>query len=99
MSNHKASWTAERRAKYSEVAKARWADPETRKQMVAGMQNITPEQRKKISDSLKELWQDPEWRQQQSLSRSTAAKARWADPDKRAALMAARKPKKRKVYK
>ncbi len=90
MARNKKQWTPEERAHQAEAMRKKWQDPEYREKTHTAMQEIGEERRKNISEKLKAKWQDPEFRAKQSIGRSAGAKARWADPVKRAAIMARR---------
>jgi len=65
------------RIRRSAIMKAAWQDKDEEKLYRSAL--------------LKNYWQDPEWKAKTSANQSKGAKARWADPEKRAALIAAKR--------
>tara|TARA_R110000851_G_scaffold211412_6_gene363995 strand:- start:745 stop:1107 length:363 start_codon:yes stop_codon:yes gene_type:complete len=89
----KALWTPEKRAAQGEAMRKRWADPEYREIMKikATDSRKTPEFRARQSAQTTDRWaNDPEYREKITAAQSTSAKARWADPVKRAEFLAKR---------
>lgn len=84
----------EHKKKMSEIMLEKWKDPEFRRKNLeakqAAMKPRTQEHKDKIAEKMKEYWADPEYREKTRKSQSEGAKARWADPEKRAALLRAR---------
>lgn len=83
-------WSAALRKNMSEHTKRRWADPELRKPLAAGlaqgngyykgMPSVTsPEQHAEHSQRMKEIWADPKRNKRLEARRA----ARWKDPEAR----------------
>jgi hypothetical protein len=66
-----------KRAEHSAVMKSRWAE--------------CPQRNAQVSKELKQRWENPQWKEYMTTKQSQGAKARWADPVKRAELLAAQK--------
>jgi hypothetical protein len=90
--------TPEMKAKLSKIHKARWADPankewadERKAKLQEARKNEDPEVRQLRSINLKNNWDNPRWKKMMQERQSQGAKKRWADPEKREALLAAQK--------
>lgn len=87
--------TPETIEKMRQTVRKRWSNPEFREKQKQAMQEGRLQNMDKIrqtsSETLKNNWKDPDWRDNMSTRQSEGARARWADPEKRAAILAARK--------
>jgi|SRR6056297_514401 len=83
----------ETRRKISETLKRKWQDPEYRARQTKALgDNLihAREDPEVCSARMKKQWSDPAWRNRMRERQSIGAQRRWADPEKRAALLRAR---------
>ena len=81
--------------KLSELAKARWADPDTRARIIEAMNNRSPEDKAIAAAALKTAaehrWADPETAEALRSKMTEGQLSAWADPDKKARRLAKRR--------
>lgn len=88
-------YSDETRKRLSEFQKQLWSDPEYAAKRIELIRNTKrnfgEEFGTQARDRLQSLWNDPNWKEHTRASQSAGAKARWADPVKRAEFLEKRR--------
>lgn len=83
----------EHRAKLAEAQQRRWMNPDARKRMSEAKkgQKLSEDAKEKLRNTVKILMENEEYRKERSRVLSETVKQAWADPERRARIMAGRR--------